>query len=915
MTKNSKKKTGNALLNKKISQLTLADIAQLEKALGTSNRPFPMWGPQRVEDEGGSDINVGLSAIASDSHPLRVFSERSYEEVAALAYADMPVPSMLDLFMEALERRADPIMRQKDILEGRIPQNENFNRTQMLLGDPGHGKSFMGALMGRLRSTGSVEVYDCGGKNMNDLLFEMVLDFGAGDALPVAIDKRLAAGALAPLSLGLLKSLPNVATDEDGNITSIDWEAMKSAGSEKVEQAYTVLKKVSEVEGLDKAGGNALGMNSQYGALIRAFLENREIVLDEYNKSREGSDNALQTVIQFMIGEIRECTVDNPLKNKDNTSGPSSFTFKREDMGVGFFVTFTGNKTEDGITTRSLNRSVYDRLKPDTLPDPEVIDWQHRICQMMVGLPVSTLYMTFQDFADKDPDAFGDWLMWLRETKAEVEGAPIPELQRTLLSNWKNVVSSSFKLASFYDRWADMTDAEKITSNGNADLIEEVDEEYSKKEAMSFRRIKQHLEESIPMRPRMQAQDAPVAFEKGKWTKPPVLAERVEENPSLRFGTRLVEYIENMVYKKSAAVGKNKLYLKLRKAMDEFGLREIALSEGARSNQRSVEEDLNISAFADRDLSKQAKMAQKIFCDYLRQVEPAIQAEDEQIVTANKVLEALRTVSGKDTAESKEMFIANRDHETLAAGQVLTGAEVRDMALYTLENREGLDFSLDDLVSHDDFMAALALPTVGAQNLKAIWETNIQRMTEVTPEGDAVDGADPAAAQAKLLDHDEALRMAENRSELGLATTTLRVVDPELMALAKQAEARGDEDKVDCTVSIHVVTNTQRGKTLVVGGKAPSKLMAAFNEAGITYVDRSAPNAKSRIDAALNDLTRGMAPTTRDRLTDAFKYRNAVEPANENGTPAKLVDLLADGSIEMIYDKYVVRTGARAPGR
>lgn len=898
MTKNSKKTDVNALLNKKISQLTLEEITQLEKALGTSNRPFPMWGPQRVEQDGSSDIEVGLSAIASDSHPMRVFSERSYEEVAALAYADMPVPSMLDLFMEALERRADPIMRQKDILEGRTPQNENFNRTQMLLGDPGHGKSFMGALMGRLRSTGSVEVYDCGGKNMNDLLFEMVLDFGAGDALPVAIDKRLAAGSLAPLSLGLLKDLPNVNKDDAGNVVSIDWEAMKTAGNEQVEKAYNTLKKISEVEGLDKAGGNALGMNSQYGALIRAFLENREIVLDEYNKSKEGSDNALQTVIQFLIGEIRECTVDNPLKNKDNTSGPSTFTFKREDMGVGFFVTFTGNKTEDGITTRSLNRSVYDRLKPDTLPDPEVIDWQHRICQMMVGLPVSTLYMTFQDYADKDPDGFGDWLMWLRETKARIEGAPVPELQKTLLSNWKNVVSSSDKLARFYDRWADVTDAEKITSNGNADLIEEVDEEYSKKEAMSFRRIKQHLEESIPMRPRMQAQDAPVAFDKGNWAKPPALTERVEENPSLHFGTRLVEYIENMVYKKSGAVGKPKLYAKLLKAMNEFGLREISLSEGARSNQRSVEEDLNISAFADRDLAKQAKMAQKIFCDYLRQVDPEIQASDEQIVTSNKVLEALRVVAGQDTAETKELFVANRNHETLATGQVLSGASVRDAAAYSLEKREGLDFTLNDLVGHDDFMAALALPTVGAQNLKAIWENNIQRLSEAQSENEPAEGEDPAETQAKLLSHDEALLIAENRSELGIATTTLQVLD----------ETTGRP------VSIHVVANTQRGKTLIVGEKVPSKLLAAFNEAGITHVDRNAPTAKARIDAAINDLTRGMAQTTRDRLVDAFLYRNKAEAANENATAPKLVDLLADGSIETVYDKYVVRNTKRAPG-
>lgn len=934
MTQNRKKTTVKRdLLNKKISQLTLEDIAQLEKALGTSTRPFPMWGPQRVEQEdGSSDIEVGLSPIASDSHPMRVFSERSYEEVVALAYADMPVPSMLDLFLEALERRADPIMRQKDILEGRTPQNENFNRTQMLLGDPGHGKSFMGALMGRLRSSGSVEVYDCGGKNMNDLLFEMVLDFGTGDALPVAVDKRLAAGTLQSLSLSLLKGLDAdidaqitemkeageqedseklsalaakriVSLATDGSIVSIDWAALKTAGNDKVQAAYAALNKVSKIEGLDKAGGNALGMNSQYGALIRAFLENREIVLDEYNKSREGSDNALQTVIQFLIGEIRECTVDNPLKNKDNTSGPSTFTFKREDMGVGFFVTFTGNKTEDGITTRSLNRSVYDRLKPDTLPDPEIIDWQHRICQMMVGLPVSTLYMTFQDFADKDPDAFGDWLMWLRETKARIEGAPIPELQRTLLTNWRNVVQSSDKLARIYDRWAEMTDAEKITANGNADLLDEVDEEYSKKEAMSFRRIKQHLEEAIPMRPRMQPQDAPVVFEKGNWGTPPVLAERVEENPSLHFGTRLVEYIENMVYKKAGAVSKPKLYAKLIKAMNEIGLREATFKEGAHSNQRSVEQDLNISSFTDRDLSKQAKLAQKIFCDYLRQVDPEIQATDEQIVTGNKVLEALRLVSAQDSAETKELFVANRDHESVAAGQMLAGAEMRDAITYSLDGHEGLDFSLSDLVTHDSFMAALALPTVGAQNLKAIWDSNIKRMMEAQAKAEAAEGEDPAAL-AQLLSHDEALRMAENRSEAGIATTTLRVLD----------------ENTGYAVSVHVVTNTQRGKTLIVSEKVPSKLLAAFNEAGITHVDRASANAKARIDSALNDLTRGMQPATRERLADAFKYRNA--PANENEDPviaeqwaaAKLVDILTDDSAGMIYDKYLVRTAKRIPG-
>lgn len=909
MTKKKTKDT-EALLKKKIKDLTAADFAQLEKPLGTSSRPFPMWGPQRIEHNGRSDIETVLSFIASDTSPLMIYSERSYEEVVALAYCDMPVPSMLPIFKDGLERRSDPLVRQKDIIEGRQPQNENFNRTQMMIGDPGHGKSFLGALQGRLRTKGSVEIFDCGGKNMNDLLFEMVLDFGAGDALPKAIDKRLKAGALEDISVGLLKSLPSkaVSTDKDGNIESIDWTYLKTAGADEVEAAFNTLKKVSTVEGLDNAGGNALGMNSQFGPLIRAYLDNREIVLDEYNKSREGSDNALQTVIQFMIGELRECTVDNPLKNKDNTSGPSSFTFKRDDMGAGFFVTFTGNKTEDGTTTRSLNKSVYDRLKPDTLPDPDVIDWQHRICQMMVGLPVSTLYTTFQEDADKDPEAFGEWLMWLRKTKAEVEGAPVPELQETLLANWQNVVQASEKLALFYDRWSGMTDAEKITYNGNADLIEEVDEEYTKKEGMSFRRIKQHLEEAIPIRSRMEPVDSPVTLDMKSWNKPPQLGERVEENPSLHFGSRLVEYIERMTFEKSGSVGKNKLYNKLLKAMEEYGLRDISLQEGARSRQKSVEESLNISAFSDKDISKQANMARKIFCDFVRQTNPEIKAEDEQIVTAKKFLDALKYVQEKETATTNELFVANRDPESLYAGQPLAEAIIKDAAVYALENKD-VEFSIDDLVHHDDLMASFALPTVGAKNLSAVWEQNIRPLTsrdaeqQQTPANDdaaAADGTAPASTTPEKPDHDEALRIAENRSKHGIATTSLQVLY--------------NDDAGERPVSIHIVRNEQRGKTLIVSEKAPSKLLAAFREAGVIHVDRNDPMAKTKIETAITDLTRGMPATIKESLADAFKYRNTDESEEPKSKASTLSELMVNNELETFFPKFVVKNDKRANG-
>lgn len=866
-----------------LKDLTAEEIKSLEKPLGTSDRPYPMWGSQRIEHNGRSDLEQVLSVIADDTYPMKVYSDRAYKEVIALAYCDMPTPSMLPLFFDGLERR----------------KPESTNRTQMMIGDPGAGKSFLGALQGRLRSKDPVEVLDCGGKNMRELLFEMVLDFGAGDALPKSIDKRLAAGTLEPMSQALLKALPSTVTsrDENGFVTSIDWNGLKSAGTSEVEAAFETLKKVSKIEGLDNAGGNALGMNSQYGPLIRKFMAGEEIVLDEYNKSREGTDDNLQTVWQFCIGELKECTVENPLKNKDATAGPSEFTFRREDMKPGFFVTLTGNKKEDGITTRSLNKSVYSRLSPQTLPDPDVIDWQHRICQMMVGIPVSTLYTAFREQADKDPDAFGDWLLWLRKTKAEVEGTKVPELQETLLKNWKNVVNSSEKLAKFYDKWAQMTDAEKITSNGHADLVEEVDDEYGKKEGIDFRKIKQHLEEAIPIRPRMQKEDAPRLFNTGAWDKAPKLSEPVEENPSLNFGTRLTEFLERMVYEKSGAVGKPKLYMKLQKSMQEFALRDITLQEAARSKQRSVEEDLNISAFNDRDLSKQAVMARHVFCEYLRQVNPEIKATDDEIVTPKKFLDALTYVKEKDTAKTNELFVANRDLETLAAGKPLAGAVIKDTAVYARENRD-LDFTLKDLVHHDDFMASLAMPTVGAKNLSAVWEQNIRPLTKGEAANDTAPAAGAPSSTGSILDHDEALFMAEGKSDKKIATTSLQV-------LYKDAEG-------ERPVTVHIVRNEARNKTLVVSEKAPSKLLAAFKEAGILHVDRHDANAEAKVEAALTEITRGVqgASTIRERLVDAFKYRNDVDVDHLQGKSPTLPQLLTDDKIDMMYAKFVVKKAA-----
>jgi hypothetical protein len=888
------------LLKKNLKDMTPDELQSLEKPLGTATRPFPMWGTQRKQV--GTDVTLEqvLSVIADDTYPMKVYSNRPYEEVVALAYCDMPVPSMLPLFFDGLERR----------------KPESTNRTQMMIGDPGHGKSFLGALQSRLRSRESAEALDCGGKNMRELLFEMVLDFGSGDALPGAIDKRAAAGVLQAMSVGLLLQLNSLTTapedvqkdDEkfkawkesntfvrqgkDGRL-SIDWEALKAGSPEKVNKAFDILTRVSTIEGLDNAGGNALGMNSQYGPLVRKWMAGEEIVLDEYNKSREGTDDNLQTVWQFMIGEIRECTVENPLKNKDATAGPTHFTFKREDLKPGFFVTLTGNKKEDGITTRSLNKSVYSRLSPQTLPDPMVIDWQHRICQMLVGLPVSTLYMAFEEKADANPAAFGEWLLNLRRAKAKADGVPVPELQETLLQNWKNVLNASEKLAHFYDFWAETTNAEKITST-NPDLVEEVDEEYSKKEGIDFRKIKQHLEEAVPIRPRMKPDDAPVNVDFGSWATPPKLSAPVEETQALRFGTRLTEFLERMVYEKTEAVGKKKLYNKLRSEMEKIGLRDITLKEGARSAQKSVEDSLNISVFFDGDLRRQSEATRKMFCAHIRAIYPDVKASDDQIAMPEAFSSALRWVANDNEHPAPgTMFAVNRDTDSLSL-RPLVAVQVCDAVDYALRQQER-DFTLEQVVCHSDVVTALAMPGVGIKSLSGVWENNIRKQLSAFEAQQA--DVDPT--------NDEDLDVAENASKTyPLGTTTLAVRNDDPTSEKK-------------TVLLHIVHNSSTDETLIVSEKLPSKLAQAFAAARITHIDRHEEEASAKIAQALTGIVRGMPEKAMLRLTNAFNYRNRFErdlQQDEKASADQLARMLAanlvNDNAESRPTKYVVNRAA-----
>lgn len=874
-----KEQETQSLLKKKISELTFDDLAKLEKPLGTPDRPFPMWGTVKVMDETGKPtFEQRLTKIADAEKPMMVHSDRPYAEVMALAYCDMPVPSMLTNMYDILER-ARP---------------ECKNRSYMMIGDPGFGKSFLGALIGRLGSRDPVDVLDCGGKNMRELLFEMVLDFGSNDALPTAIDKRLESGAIQGMSVGLLKSIPgNYVTEAENGKVVIDWAALKESGPH-VEKAFEVLTKVSKIEGLDNAGGNALGMNSQYGPAIRAFVEGRPIVFDEYNKSREGTDDNLQTYLQFVVGEIDTCTVQNPLKNKDNTKGPDSFTFRREDMRLGHIAVLTGNKKEDGTTTRSLNKSVYSRLDPQVLQDPTAEDWQHRLCQIMSGVPVSTLYNTFREKADKDPEAFGEWLLSLRRTKADlVEKKPVSPLQETLLRNWPALVNATERMGKFYHKWQQLTDVDKAAGT-DATLGQEVDEEYSKRTSIDFRKVIKHVEEAIPVRPRMTAlgHDADVSL--AGWDKPPVYRKKEVEDVALHFGTRMTDLLMRKVYETSGAIAKPNLYRLLKAEMAECGLKDIHLNEGARSHQKAVEDLLNITVFRDKNRNVQANLAQRIMCDYLRSVDPNIATTDnEQIVTTTQMSAAIDEINRQSAEGRRNLMVVNDDHRTLSKTPFVAAKIVDSI----VDPDRADKVRTEDLLNYREFVTALVMPGIGDNNRKSIWDNNVSDFFRKDEVEAGKNVAAPAAAQKTSAaagsgdtSQDVSVEIAENRSASGLGVTSIIVRDK-------------DKKGNDYELLTHVIVNTKRDRMIVVGSSLPENLEKDLEQSGIVHVDRNARGAKAKLGEAMNDLLQGVDEEACLRLKEAFAYRSRLAPEQSDHD---IKDVLVDNTIEPRLHKLAV---------
>lgn len=868
-----------SILEKKIRSLTEKDRKALYKPLGVRGRPYPMRDMVLADDtDGGKTLVNRLGVLEDNENPLVVWSERGYADVVGMAMREMPTPGMLPLFFDALARR-DPV---------------NKRRIQFLKGAAGAGKTFMSELIGRMRTDKGALKVDCSNLNLGELLYETVLDFNASRTFYAELDKRLASGNVNALSVRLLEDALGDAFHRDarGKI-SIDWGVVGKNGvaeastQEGVERALSALRRVSQLEGLDAAGGNTLGMATQEGPLIRAWKEGREIILDEFNRGKRGTTGVLHGVLQLIIGEIDECTVTNTLKEKGDDTA-QSFTFRRSDLRTGFFVTLTGNTETDGTDVEELPQSLNSRIIPQHVPLATLEDWQHRICQLMTGLPISTIYHSNEAQWKNDPDGFRRQLI---EWRTLSEPRAVPELQMRLLNRWEDVLEASERLAKFYYGWSQVVDPDSAVhrSGSLAALLEELDDSYKGEVSVDFRKITAHLAEAMEQRPSIRNAGESQGYDIGKWDTPPKMGKQAaKEDPAVSFGSRLVNVILKHVVSDTAERGKHSLYAQLQRYAVDCGLLPARLLEGKPSERRSVSDLLNDNPYFSKKIDVQADLIRNLLCDYLRERYEGLSEKTDDIISLHSVRRAMDAIlAADDQADEMDvpaLFVFNDDPETLNE-MPLIDADCID-TVPDADDADQAEMAQPEpqaLVSARVLLATLSSPILRQQNLQALFTQALSRSGVVMPDSEQ--------------SVDEGLAMAENRSETGVAVTTIAV-----------AQGEGDQVKA---VPLHIIWNSRADSVLVVGeGEMSSSLKNAFRASNLYYVDRSEKSAKAQTKAALSRVLGGEVQKLENQVRNAILMRNMLDDAEAEKGSA-LGELLARKDLRCFLPQYAVKASAQ----
>lgn len=863
-----------SLLKKKIKDLTDADHRELYKAVGTQDLPYPST-HFVVKDDGRLEMEIGI--MQSNAKPLSIISDQSHDRVMGLLYREMAIPSLLHVQREALVRRA----------------LDSEKRLMAVFGDPGSGKSHMAKLMARMRDERDAEVIDCGGRYMGDLLFEQVIDFG--EDFKTALTARIQSGMLSAKSVEIFDDefSGSLLRDSDGQIIDVDWDKLctpKKLGEgdeAKYESSEQAVKRVMDVlentiakwESIPAQTMNTVGIRKQPGPLIRAFKEGRELILDEYTKKIEGSDDSLQTVLQFLTGEIPEVTVENSMK-VNGRQETYEFTFRKEDMKAGFFVTMTGNKQSDGHSTHALSRSAYSRISPFNIEDPLPIDWRHRISQVLTGLPLTTIYAIFHNMADRQPDEFAEMLLEIRELGlTDKEKAAIPGHQRILLQNWKQTMGGIDKLANFYMYWSKVIDpkselydpSNSRNANNISYVLPEISASFRDESAMDFRKIIQDIGEALTSKPEIKPITGRMPLRlnfQSSVHHQPVVQETSESITASELGDRLEAVLKERIGTMTA--GRPQLQKALLTEAHQRSLFSFIPSNDKDEEGQEKNSDQDMYDGAPKPETLSDLLNQDVYSS-AGGIGRVSKIRDTMIAAAEKhhpdrvgaSLPSVITIEKAASAAKELMHISEMSTNTSdpAVGQIVLLGDGLEQAFVmgtVVDSLSPYDFNDQapdpaDLITVTDFFESLQVGAMASMNMRGLWRKTISAEA-------LLDGEDGV---------EDIVKISEGKHESKISVTSL-------MTQGLSGDA----------VPMHIMQDRLRQKTLIVADVPADQITAEigdhFHVIGFddTYAEET---VKSFIRDSLEHEDRAENAADLERkLTHAFMLRAGKDEEVQN---------------------------------
>lgn len=779
--------------------------------LGTDKRPWPIM--LRGEDNQGNRT-FELGVHQSDSNPKWLPSARPYPVVMPELRRDMPVPGLLDAF--------------EKILSHTLVYIES---------DAGFGKTHLASTVGRAMHEEGAIIADVGGKNLESLLFETVFDSNTSNDLIDRINKALAEGSLTEPSLKALRELKNQKDEkllsEEGGKRVFDWKGLEESGigREQIDSVLTSVQKYQEWN-----GGLRIGFKDIPGKLIRAAIEHRPLLIDEFGRRKAGTEGALQRVWEVIDDASGYDSIDIPLGNL------GTFTLRKGDIPK---VMVTSNKLKDGKDMTPLSDSLSSRFEIVKIPAFSKDDWAHLTNRKLAGVPISTLSLLEKGHLDEDgvwhvksPNLFTDNLHSIHRANLET----VSPLESTLIDHWPAVREVSAALAQGFHQSAGLLDPESavLQKPDMANIRYEVDKPGDKVKKLTTRDMLRLLQQAL----QHTAQAEPATKTKGAdysdWSLPNI---RPSNEPiEARLGDRIKESIEHWI-DDQAGVSKDgierpHLYARLKDVWKTAGI----------TGPDSLLNKLNIQTKQAVVATSEALQWQAAINTLLQSKYPG--AEGITVQQAEIYLENL-TLREPQALDDLHVLthVAAGDADAVDSNELISPVSVAmrphnaDKDSYT---RYLQAHPPETLVEQDAVITTLAMPQANTALLRAI---SARPDTAVPYPGDSYRDNEPF-----------------------MVTTTV---------------ARGSDG---LRAKLHVLHARESGKTLVVAF-SPSSLVLPPDSA-VTVVQANDPQAAKQVNAWLDAQN-----PDHSVMLQAFKVRNSVpETLNDHD----LADVLVSPEVKSL---------------